>query len=237
MGKTSVIYRKEMSTFFNAPSAYIVLVFFLILAAWFFTSPLFINMQADMSSLFSIVPILYLFFIPAITMGTLSKEKSNGTIETLATLPLTDSEVVMGKFWASLAFVGTGLLFTLVHFFTILILGTNVDVGAAVTGYLGLVLIGAVYTAIGIFASSVTTNQILAFIIGFFISLFFFFIGYSLIFIPSGLVGIFQYLSINYHFSNISKGVIDSRNLVYFFSLIALFLRMAVIVMEARKWK
>jgi len=237
MGRTSVIYKKEMNGYFNAPSAYIVLVFFLILSAWFFTSPLFLNMQSDLSSLFNIIPILYLFFIPAITMGSISKEKNSGTIEILTTLPLKDSEIVMGKFWASLGFVVVGLAFTLIHFLTIVVFGTNIDYGAVFTGYLGMILVGAVYTAIGIFASSLTSNQIVAFIIGFFIIFVFFIVSYSLIFVPASLVAIVQYLSINYHLSNINKGVIDTRNIIYFLSLIVLFLKMSILLMESRKWK
>ncbi|MBN2460096.1 MAG: ABC transporter permease subunit [Candidatus Cloacimonetes bacterium] len=237
MGFTSTIANKELKGYFNTPSAYIILVVFLLISGWFFASPLFINNQADLRSLFGIIPIIYIFFIPAITMGLIAREKNNGTIELLTTFPLRDNEIVMGKFWASLGLIGVGLLFTLIHFLTILILGSNIDFGAIFCGYLGLILLGGVYSAIGIFASSLTNNQIVAFIISFFIIFFLFILEYTLILLPSSIAGFFQYLSIGYHFSNITRGVIDTRNLIYFLTLIVLFLRLSVILLQTRKWK
>ncbi|MCK4312673.1 MAG: ABC transporter permease subunit [Candidatus Cloacimonetes bacterium] len=237
MNYASLIAKKEIKGYFNSPAAYIVLVIFLLLCGWFFTNPLFINNQAELRSLFGIIPIIYLFFVPAITMGLIAREKSSGTIELLTTLPVKDSEIIMGKFWASLALIGIGLLFTLIHFLTIVFLGKNIDYGAIFCGYLGLILLGGVYSSIGIFTSSITNNQIVSFIISFFIVFFFFILQYSLMFIPSFLVGIFQYLSIGYHFSNIARGVIDTRNIIYFLSLIVLFLKLSKIALNSRKWK
>ncbi len=237
MNIISIIAQKEIKGYFGSPAAYIILVVFLLLSGWFFANPLFINNQAELRTLFGIIPIIFLFFIPAITMGLISREKNSGTIEILTTLPIKDTQIIMGKFWASLALIGVGLLFTLVHFLTIVILGKNIDFGAIFCGYIGLILLGAVYSAIGIFSSSITNNQIVAFIISFFIVFFFFILQYSLMFIPSFLVGIFQYLSIGYHFSNISRGVIDTRNIIYFLSLIVLFLKLSQIALESRKWK
>ena len=226
-----------MKNYFSSAAAYIVLVIFLLISAWFFSSPLFLNNLAEMRSLFGIVPIIYIFFIPAITMGLLAREKNNGTLELLTTFPLKDSEIVMGKFWASVKVIIIGLAFTLVHFFTILMLGKNIDFGAIFTGYLGLILLGAVYSSIGIFASSLTNNYIVAFIISFFIIFFLFILEYSLFFIPASLVGFFQYISIGYHFSNFIKGVIDTRDLVYFISLIVLFLKLSETALNSRKWR
>jgi len=226
-----------MKSYFNSPAAYIVLVIFLLLSGWFFASPLFINNQANLRTLFSIIPLLYLFFIPAITMGLLSREKNTGTMELLATLPLKDTQIVMGKFWASVSLIGVGLLLTSVHFFTIILLGTNVDIGAIFCGYIGLLFLGAVYSSIGIFASSITSNQIVSLIISFFIIFFFFVIKFFLFFVPDFLVGTFQFLSIDYHFSNIIRGVIDTRNIIYFVSLIVLFLKLAQSSLENRNWK
>ena len=237
MNYTKSIAKKELKSYFSQPTAYIVLVFFLLISAWFFISPLFINNIAELSSLFNIVPIIFIFFVPAITMGLISKEKNVGTIELLTTLPIKDSEIILGKFWASFSLIIIGLAFTLIHFLTIVILGKNLDFGAIFCGYFGLVLLGAVYSAIGVFTSTLTENQIVAFIISFFIIFFLFIIQYSLIFIPDWIVGVFQYLSIGYHMSNITRGVIDSRNIIYFLSLIVLFLRLAIVVLESRKWK
>jgi ABC-2 type transport system permease protein len=237
MNYAKAITKKEMKSYFSTPAAYIVLVIFLLISGWFFTSPLFINNVAELSSLFGIIPIIFIFFVPAITMGLLSKEKNGGTIELLTTFPIRDIDIVMGKFWASVSLIGIGLAFTLVHLITITILGTNVDFGAIFCGYLGMLFLGAVYSSIGIFSSSLTDNQIVAFIISFFIILFLFLIQYSLIFIPDWSVGIFQYISVGYHLDNFSRGVIDTRNIIYFLSLIILFLRLSIITLEARKWK
>lgn len=237
MNLTLTITKKEMKSYFNSPAAYIVLVIFLLLSGWFFASPLFINNQANLRTLFNIIPLLYLFFVPAITMGHLSREKNTGTMELLATLPLKDNQIIMGKFWASISLIAAGLLLTLVHFITILVLGTNIDFGAIFCGYLGLLFLGAVYSSIGIFASSITSNQIVSLIVSFFIIFFFFIIKFFLIFVPDILVELFQFLSMDYHLSNISRGVIDTRNIIYFISLIMLFLKLAQISLENRNWK
>lgn len=237
MNYTKIIAQKELKSYFSSPAAYIVLVIFLLIGGWFFANPLFLNNQAELRSLFGIIPMIFLFFVPAITMGLVAKEKNNGTFETLTTFPLKDSQIILGKFWASLALVGIGLLFTLVHFITIAALGSNVDFGAIICGYLGLILLGGVYSAIGIFTSSVTSNQIVSFIISFFIIFFLYLLQFSLFFVPPFLAGIFQYLSVGYHFSNFTRGVIDTRNVIYFVSAIILFLRLSVVVLESRKWK
>ncbi len=237
MNLAITITKKEIKSYFNAPAAYIVLVIFLLLSGWFFASPLFINNQANLRTLFGIIPLLYLFFIPAITMGLLSREKNTGTMELLATLPIKDSQIIMGKFWASVSLIGVGLLLTLVHYITIMLLGTNVDFGAIFCGYIGLLFLGAVYSSIGIFASSITSNQVVSLIISFFIIFFFFIIKFFLFFVPDFMVGIFQFISIDYHFSNIARGVIDTRNIIYFVSLIVLFLKLAQISLENRNWK
>lgn len=237
MNYSSVIAKKELRSYFDSPAAYVILVIFLVISGWFFTSPLFINKTADLRSLFSIIPIVFIFFIPAITMGLVAKEKVTGTIETLATLPIKDKDIVMGKFWASIGLIAIGLAFTLIHLITITILGKNIDFGAIFCGYFGLILLGAVYSAIGIFTSTLTNNQIVSFIISFFIIAILYIIQYSLVFIPASLVGFFQYISIGYHLSNISRGVIDTRNIIYFLSLIVMFLYLAIYILHTRKWK
>ncbi len=237
MNYNRLICRKETDSFFGSPSAYIFLIVFLLFSGWFFASPLFLANSADMRSIFDMIPLLFMFFVPVITMGLLAKERSNGTIELLCTFPITEDQIVMGKFWAALKLIIVGLIFTLIHLITISILGTNIDYGAIFCGYLGLVLVGAVYAAIGMFASSLSNNQIVSFIISFAIIFVLYMLQYSLFFIPAAFAGFFQYISIGYHFSNIARGVIDTRNLIYFFGLILIFLRLAITVMESRKWK
>ena len=237
MRNIKAIYFKEMRSYFNSPMAYIFLVIFTVINGYFFTRTFFLFNQSDMRSLFNIIPLVYLFFIPAITMSLIAREKNLGTMEVMSTLPLKDLDFVAGKFLAALSLVLVGLLITLVHFFTLIQVGTNIDYGAVFTGYLGLALAGAVYSSVGTFASSVTDNQVVAFIIGIFIVIIFFLMDKMLMFVPISLTGIIQYLSVDYHLSNISRGVIDSRNLIYFASVVGFFLFMTVRVLEIQKWR
>ena len=237
MRNLKAIYFKEMRSYFNSPMAYIFLVIFTVINGYFFTQTFFLFNQSDMRSLFNIIPLVYLFFIPAITMSLIAREKNLGTMEVISTLPLKDLDFVAGKFLAALSLVLVGLLITLVHFFTLIQVGTNIDYGAVFTGYLGLSLAGAVYSSIGTFASSITDNQVVAFIIGIFIVIIFFLMDKMLMFVPISLTGIIQYLSVDYHLSNISRGVIDSRNLIYFASMVGFFLFMTVRVLEIQKWR
>jgi ABC-2 type transport system permease protein len=206
------------------------------ITGWFFNSTVFVIGQAEMRSLFTTLPILFLFFIPAITMGMVAKEKNTGTIEILATLPIQDSQIILGKFFASLILIGITLLFTFVHFLTIVKYGENIDFGAVLWGYIGLYLVAAAYCAIGIFGSSLHSNQIVAFIISFVLVFFFYIIELILVVFPGPLAEFFQYLSFNYHFSNLQRGVLDTRDIIYFGTLITLFLKGAMLSLESRKW-
>jgi len=231
------IFKKEFDSYFSSPMAYIFLVVFSLVNGYFFSNTFFLIGQSDLRALFNIVPMVYLFFIPAITMGLIAKEKNLGTMEVMSTLPIKEYEFVIGKYLAALSLIVIGLLFTVVHFFTLVSFGTNIDYGALFTGYLGLFFAGAVYASIGTFASSLFDNQVVAFIIGVFIVLMFFLFDKLLIFVPSFMAGFIQYLSVDYHISNISRGVIDSRNLVYFISIISSFLFLTTQVLNSRKWK
>jgi len=236
MHNLRTIYIKEMKSYFNSPMAYIFLVIFAIINGYFFTRTFFLFNQSDMRSLFNIIPLVYIFFIPAVTMSLIAREKNLGTMEVISTLPIKDIDFVLGKFLSSLSLIIIGLGISLIHFFTLTQVGTNIDYGAIFTGYLGLSLAGAVYCAVGTFASSVTDNQVVAFIIGIFIVIIFFLMDKMLMFVPISISGIIQFLSIDYHLSNISRGVIDSRNLIYFSSVIGFFLFMTVRILEIRKW-
>ena len=231
------IFKKELSAFFNSPVAYITIIVFLLINSWFFTSTFFLINQSDLRQLFGIAPVTFLFFIPAITMSLVAKEKHDGTLEFLTTMPISDFQIITGKFLSALALVGVALTFTLVHLVTLFIVGNNFDFGALISGYIGLFILGAAYTSIGIFASTITDNQITAFIIGFLIIFIFFMLDKVLIFMPTFLNSTLQYLSVDYHLSNISKGVIDSRNIVYFGSMICFFLLVSVRNLEIRKWR
>ena len=233
----NIIFKKELKSYFNSPMAYIFLVVFAIVTGYFFTNTFFLFNQSNMRALFNIVPLVYLFFIPAITMGLIAREKNIGTMEVISTLPIKDVEFVVGKFMSALSLIALGLAFTLIHFFTLMNVGTNIDYGAVFTGYLGLLMLGAVYASVGTFASSVTDNQVIAFIMSVFIVLVFFLMDKMLYFMPVSIAGLIQYISVDYHLSNISRGVIDSRNIIYFASLIGFFLFTTVRVLEIRKWR
>jgi len=230
------IYKKELRSFFTTPMAYIFLVVFALIYGYFFTNTFFLYNQSDMRSLFGIVPLVYLFFIPAVSMGLISREKSLGTIEIITTLPVRERDIVIGKFLAGLTLIIVALFTTLIHYITLYNVGTTIDHGAVFTGYLGLALLGGVYTSVGIFSSSLTENQVIAFIVGIAIVITFFLMDKLLVFVPPGLAGLIQYMSTEFHLSNMSRGVIDTRNIIYFGSVIGFFLFMTTRVLESRKW-
>ena len=230
------IYKKELRSFFTSPMAYIFLVVFALVNGYFFTNTFFLYNQSDMRALFGIVPLVYLFFIPAVSMGLISREKSLGTIEIISTLPVRERDIVLGKYLAGFTLILVALLTTAVHYITLYNIGTTVDHGAVFTGYLGLALLGGVYTSVGVYACSLTENQVIAFIVGIAIVLSFFLMDKLLFFVPASMAGIIQYLSTEFHLSNISRGVIDTRNLIYFGSVIGFFLSMTTRVLESRKW-
>jgi ABC-2 type transport system permease protein len=232
MRDTMIIAKKELKSYLNSVSTYIVFVVFLIISGWFFSSMMFKTGKAELRQLFTILHMVFLFFIPALTMGMISKEKSSKTIELLATLPIRLKSIVWGKFLASVGLLTIILLFTLVHLLTIAIFGENLDYGAILSGYVGLIFIGAAYCSIGIFASSLQGNQIVSFIIGFAISLFFFALQYVIALIPAGVADIFQFLSFDYHLQNFLKGIIDSRDVIYLGSLVVGFMLLAEFILK-----
>ncbi len=235
MNNILTIFRKELRSYFSSPVAYIVLAVFLIITGWFFTSNLFLGGVVTMRNVFDIIPFIFLFFIPAITMRSFAEEKKTGTIELLLTKPITDLDIVIGKFLAALALTAVALLFTWIYVISLSFIG-KLDFGAVTGAYIGLLLMAGVYISIGIFASSLTHNQVVAFIISFLIVFALFMLNKVLIFLPSGLASIFEYLSIDYHFGNIARGVLDSRNLVYYFSGILIFILLTKTSLESRRW-
>ena len=237
MRNINTVCKRELGGIFNSPMAYIFLVIFAIVNGYFFTNTFFLFGQSDLRVLFDIVPLVYLFFIPAVSMGLIARENNLGTMETMSTMPLNSYEFVIGKFLAAFSLILLGLVATSIHLFTLISVGTNVDYGAIFSGYLGLALMGGTYAAIGTYASSVTENQVVAFIIGVFIVLVFFMLDKTLVFVPTSIAGFVQFLAVDYHLSNISRGVIDSRNLVYFFSVIGFFIFLTIQTLEMKRWK
>lgn len=233
---TAVFCKKELRTFFDSHIAYIVITIFLLICGWFFFSDLFLVNQASMRNLFGIIPFIFMFFVPAVTMRLISEEKRSGTIEVLVTFPVKDHEIILGKFLAGLILIAVAVILTLVYAITLSGIG-DFDFGSVVSGYVGLILLGAAYLSIGVFTSSLTENQIVAFITSFVIIFALFMLDKVLMFLPTLLASFFEYLSVSYHFSNISRGVIDSRDVIYYLSLIFFFLFLAVRSLENRKWR
>jgi ABC-2 type transport system permease protein len=236
MSPALVISKREIRTYFNSPVAYIVVTVFTIVFGFFFFNNLFVEKQADMRGFFSLAPLMFCFFAPAITMRLLAEEKGSGTIELLITMPVRDWEVVVGKWLAAMALLLTTLLLTLVFAVTVAKLGP-LDKGPAFGGYLGLLLMGGSYVAIGVMASSLTRNQVVSLIVAFGICFALFLLGKVLPFIPEKIQPLVAFLSTDTHFENVSRGVIDSRDVIYYASVIVVTLLIATTSLESRKWK
>ena len=237
MKNTWIIAKKEIAAFFDSLIAYVIIIIFLGLSGfftWLFGNNIFYQGQADLGMFFSIAYWSLFFFIPAITMRMLSEELRSGTFEMLTTKAVSDRQIVAGKFLACFVLVAIILACTLPYYFTVNSLGA-VDHGAVIGGYAALLLVSGIYISIGIFASSITSNQIVAYLVALFISVFF-----HLLFDmlseefrgPSGTV--FDFLSARSHFDSLSRGIIDSRDIIYFLSLTYAGLLLAQVMLSRR---
>ena len=239
------IFFKEINGFLNSLIAYIVLSVFLLgvgLLVWVFPESSVLDYgYADLETLFSFAPYVLLFLIPAITMRTFAEEKKGGTMELLFTRPLTDWQIILGKYFSSIFLLLLALLPTLLYYYSIYELGNpegNIDTAAVAGSYIGLFLLGAVFAAIGVFASSITENQIVAFLLALFLC-FLLYTGFSslaAINVWGTWSYIIQQLGILHHYNALSRGLIDSRNLLYFLSMIILMLSLTKLVLSSRKW-
>ncbi|MFZ5471727.1 MAG: ABC transporter permease subunit [Myxococcota bacterium] len=224
MSTSIAVARRELATFFNSPIAYIVLGGFLLVAGWLYFSTLFLAGEASLRGFFAIAPVLFVVFAPAVTMRTIAEERKAGTIELLLTMPLKDWEVVAGKFLAALGMVAVGLLWTLPYAFSVSALAApnaTFDWGPVVAGYLGLLLMAASFLALGMWASALSRNQIVGFIIGLILCFAFYFVDKFAPLMPEALAEVLQFLSVDYHFENIARGVLDTRDLLFYLSLTA----------------
>lgn len=223
MSSVWVIARRELASFFDSLIAYILLVLFLGFSGfftWLYGSDIFLVGQASLESFFNVAFWTLFFFIPAITMRLLAEEKKTGTIELLLTKAISNRQVVLGKFLAAFLLIVIALLFTLPYPISLAVIGRP-DYGQIFCGYAGLLLMSAAYISIGLYASSLTSNQIVAFLTALFISLFFHLIFGVLSGQLSGGAGQFiDYLSLSTHFESMARGVIDSTDLIYFFSIV-----------------
>lgn len=239
------VFFKEVNGFLNSLIAYIVLSVFLIgvgLLVWVFPETSVLDYgYAELETLFSFGPYVLLFLIPAITMRTFAEEKKGGTMELLLTRPLTDWQIILGKYFSSLFLLLLALLPTLLYYYSVYELGSpegNIDTAGVAGSYIGLLLLGSVFAAIGILASSLTENQIVAFLVALFLC-FLLYTGFSslaAIDVWGTWSYIIQQLGILHHYNALSRGLIDSRNLLYFLSVIILMLSFTKLVLSSRKW-
>jgi ABC-2 type transport system permease protein len=228
------IFNKEFKDYFISPIAYIVISVFLLVTGWLFFSTFFLYNQVTLRNFFSLLPLIFSFVIPAITMRLFSEELNIGSYEILLTMPVTFKDVIFGKLLAGVAMVTAMLLPTLAYAITVAFLG-ELDWGPVVGGYIGAILMGSAYTAIGLFASSLTRNQIIAFIIGMAICFSLTLVDKMLFLFPGSFLGVLGYLGADFHFQNISKGIIDSRDIIYFISVVFIGLYGAHLAMQEKE--
>lgn len=236
------IFRRELYGYFASPVAYIFLITFLMLSGYmtFIEGGFYESRQASLFTFFSIHPILYLLFAPAVAMRLWSEERKSGTIQLLFSLPITVPQGVIGKFLAAWAFLGVALLLTFPVVFTVGYLG-NPDYGVILCGYIGSFLMAGAYLAIGAFTSSLTKNQVVSFVISIIIGLIFFLAGFPRFtgmmegVFPVSVVDFIASFGFYTHYRSILRGVIDLSDLIYYFSVIATLLFLNIVVLEARK--
>ncbi len=239
------ILKKEIATFLNSMIAYIVIVLFLVsmgMFMWVLPDTSILNYGfAEMDSLFSTAPFIFMFVIPAITMRMFAEEKKTGTMELLMTKPVTDWQIILGKYFSGVLLVVFTLLPTVIWYFAIVELGSpsgNIDTAGVIGSYIGLLLLGAVFTSVGVFTSSVTENQIVSFIIGVFLCYIFHsgFTALGSLSIWGNYADLINSFGIAYHYNAMSKGLIDSRDVFYFVSVIFILLSSTHLVLGSRKW-
>ena len=240
------LFNKEISGFFSSLTGYLVIGVFLLLNSlfmWIVPGQFNVieNGYATLDTLFAIAPWVFLFLVPAITMRMFSEEKRSGTLDLLYTRPVSELQIILAKFLASWALVLFSLIPTLIYFWSVSRLGSppgNIDMGGTWGSYIGLLFLGGIYAAIGLFASSLTGNQIVAFILAVFLS-FLMYLGFEFL---SGVaesgstVFLISRLGISYHYNSISRGVIDSRDMLYFAGVIFLFVVGTRTVLQSSKW-
>jgi ABC-2 type transport system permease protein len=237
------VFVREFSGYLSSLIAYMVIGVFLTaigLLTWVFPETSVLDYgYADMDTLFSMAPYVFIFLIPAITMKTFAEEKKMGTLELLLTKPLTETQIVLGKFFAAWALVLLALLPTIVYYFSVSALGNpkgNIDAAAVVGSYTGLILLAAIFCAIGVLASSFTHNQIVAFITAAFCC-FLFYLGFdSLAAFAAAHALVVKQLGILYHYESLSRGLIDSRDVVYAISVTGFFIVSTIVVVKSRLW-
>jgi ABC-2 type transport system permease protein len=238
MEKIIAICKKEFTSYFLSPIAYVFITVYLVISSFLFFQTFFLNNQAEMRGYFQFLPWIFLFFIPAITMRSWAEERKVKTLELLLTWPVSDFQVVAGKFLAALGFLTVAVLLSVTIPITIMVIGKP-DMGPIIGGYIGLLFMGGAYLAIGMWISSYTENQIIAFILGVVATFVLFIVGspFIVIFAPGVLAPLLTYVGLGTHFESIQRGVIDSRDIIYYCSVIGFFLFLNIQSLASRKWE
>ncbi len=240
------LFKKEISAFFSSLTGYVVIFVFLLLNSlfmWIIPGQFNVieNGYATLDAMFAIAPWIFLFLVPAITMRTISEEKRTGTLDLLYTRPVSELQIILAKFFASWALVFLSLIPTFIYFWSVFRLGNptgNIDLGGTWGSYIGLLFLGGIYASIGIFASSLTGNQIVAFISAVFVS-FIMYLGFDFLseLAGSGRIAFFiSRIGIGHHYNSISRGVVDSRDILYFLGVIILFIMGTRTTLQSSKW-
>ncbi len=237
MRKMSTIMRRELGAYFNSPIAYVVISVFLVLSAFLFFNALFLQQQAELRELFDgfWTTLLVAILGPAITMRLFAEERSNDTLELLLTMPVTDWDIVLGKYFAALVLFGYAMLAMGCFAVTVAFLGP-LDKGAALAGFVGLYLTTATYMAIGLMASAFTKNQIVAFLMAVTMCLLLWLVGKVVQVMPPSIQPFVDWIGVDNHIGNMARGVFDTRDLLYFFSIIASCLFITQTTLESRRW-
>lgn len=241
----SVIFKKEINAFFNSTIGYMIIAVFLLatgLMLWVIPGQYNIieSGYANVDGLFELAPWLFLFLCPAITMRSIAEEKQHATWENLVAKPIGISRIVVGKFLASWTLVIIALVPTLIFYFSVRYIAEplgNIDTGAFIGSFIGLIFLAALYVSIGIFASSLSKNQVLAFVLGITIS-FLMYYGFEMIalFFQQGMhISFLENLGVHFHYKSLSRGVLDSRDLIYFFVITASFLILSILKLKIKK--
>ncbi len=238
MNQTFTLVKKELTSYFISPLGYVVLSVFLIVNGWFFMQTFFLSAQASMRDFFDLLPVVFMFFLPAVTMSAWSEEKRSGTIEVLTTFPVRSSRLVLAKFVSCFIFLAIMLFATLIIPWMVTELGTP-DKGVISAGYIGSLLLGASYIAVGLWVSSITKNQIVSFILAVVIIFAFYIIGNSFVIgsLPLTIASAAKFLNFSTHFNSILRGVISLADVVYYLSVVAFFLFLNARVISLRNWK
>lgn len=229
-----VMIKRELSAWFNSFIVWLVTSLFILITGFMFFSTFFLANEADLRYFFELLPVLFAFFIPAITMRVFSEETRSGSLETLLTLPVSAGDAVAGKYIAALISCAALLVPSLFYVLACCVFGSP-DAGPIIGGYLGALLLAAAFCAIGLFASSISKNQIVSFFVAFAICIVLAMIDQFAIILPAGIADFLTFFSAGTHFSSVSKGIIDSRDIIYFLTVMAIFLGLTVKAVKSRR--